>query len=33
MTEIHKDLQEKIDYFLKNDAKRHVASEKQLRYR
>ena len=33
MMEIHKDLQDKIDYFLKNDAKRNVPSGKQLRYR
>ena len=29
--EIHKDLQSKIDYFLKNDVKRHVPSEKYLK--
>ena len=31
ITEIHKDLQSKIDYFLKNDVKRHVPSEKYLK--
>jgi hypothetical protein len=30
MIEIHKDLQDKIDYFLKNDAKR-VPAEKYLK--
>ena len=29
--EIHKHLQDKIDYFLKNDAKRRVPSEKYLK--
>ena len=29
--EIHKDLQSKIDYFLKNDVKRHVPSKKYLK--
>jgi dTMP kinase len=32
MAEIHKDLQDKIDYFLKNDAKRHVPAEKYLKF-
>jgi dTMP kinase len=31
MMEIHKDLLDKIDYFLKNDAKRHLPSEKYLK--
>ena len=31
MMEIHKDLQDKIDYFLKNDAKRNVPSGKYLK--
>ena len=31
MAEIHKDLQDKIDYFLKNDVKRHISSEKYLK--